>query len=151
MPPDVLQGKGHISATQSQVLKFEGQESEEWVQSASKEFSSLTCKALAPVTDEEWEVLPKIIAEQAVEVVESMFAWTVKAPKGKKKASIVLLGHLVNQYSAVSVSDLDTHLLSLLLAWTVSRSSGLVYFRHSNSVLKCTASSCQKDFGEVTY
>eukprot|EP00971_Amphidinium_carterae_P268637 5329326-Amphidinium_carterae.2 len=116
---DEASDPGRISVTEAEVLRTTGQEWKNWIAVASKEFGAITSQALQPVSDEEWQDIDRVIKQQRVEVVKSMFVWTIKAPHHKEKARIVLLGHLVNQFAAVSVAELDTHLLWLILAWGV--------------------------------
>eukprot|EP00971_Amphidinium_carterae_P176950 3508694-Amphidinium_carterae.3 len=69
--------------------------------------------------DEEWNDLDRIIKQQRVEVVKSMFVWSIKATLSKKTSRILLLGHLVKEFAAVNVAELDTHLFRVMLAWEV--------------------------------
>ena len=111
------QAKGHIAVATRQVLNSKGDTRRRWIDAARREVDSLKREALVSLTDEEMANLSKI--QRTSEILLAHDIWSIKS-SGRHKCRVVGLGNLVGQFGPTSVSDLDSTLFRVILAWGVT-------------------------------
>eukprot|EP00971_Amphidinium_carterae_P189445 3760605-Amphidinium_carterae.1 len=111
-----IQARGHVQFTTKEVLATTGQQREQWVGAGKSEVGGLVPKALQPLTDAEWNQVDEL--RRTCEVFPGDAVWTRKSSR-RHKCRIVGLGNLLNQVGPTTVSDIDTSLFRVILAWAV--------------------------------